>query len=76
MAQKNLIASRGMRYGTRMLTAGEAFTADGPRARLLVALGDAAEAAMEAPASADAKATNPAPKKPRAQRTRKAKSAD
>lgn len=34
----DLIATKGQRYGTRMLSAGEPFSASGPNSRLLIAL--------------------------------------
>ena len=41
MARKQLIATGPLRYGTRMLSAGEGLTVNGPTARLLEALGKA-----------------------------------
>lgn len=39
MPDSNLIASKDMRYGTRMLRAGEPLTLNGPNTRLYRALG-------------------------------------
>lgn len=39
MARKELTVARTGRYGTRMLTAGEPVTLDGPKARLFEAMG-------------------------------------
>ena len=39
MAERKMIATRGFRYGTRMLKADEEITVSGPRARLYEALG-------------------------------------
>lgn len=39
MAHKDMTVVRTGRYGTRMLTAGEAINLDGPQARLMTALG-------------------------------------
>lgn len=41
MARKQMIATGPLRYGTRMLTAGDGLTVNGPTARLLEALGRA-----------------------------------
>lgn len=41
MARKQMIATGPLRYGTRMLSAGDGLSVDGPKARLLAALGRA-----------------------------------
>lgn len=41
MARKQMTATGPLRYGTRMLTAGDGLTVSGPTARLLEALGRA-----------------------------------
>lgn len=41
MAMRRLVALGGLRYGTRMLRAGEEFEVDGPKARAYIALGRA-----------------------------------
>jgi hypothetical protein len=43
MAHRQVIATRTGRYGTRMLTAGDALTLSGPAARAMIALGRATE---------------------------------
>jgi hypothetical protein len=43
MAHREVIATRTGRYGTRMLTAGDALTLSGPAARAMIALGRAEE---------------------------------
>lgn len=48
--RKTLTAAQPMRYGTRMLKAGEPFEADGPMSRTLLALGRAELHAKQAKA--------------------------
>ena len=43
MVHRRIFATETGRYGTRMLTAGDAMTVTGPRARALIALGLASE---------------------------------
>jgi hypothetical protein len=49
MAHKQVIATRTGRYGTRMLTAGDALTLSGPAARAMIALGRAEEKPIRNP---------------------------
>lgn len=69
MASTNMIASKSMRYGTRMLKADDEFVASGPDARLYSALGWARPIEAAAP-----KETSKS--KPKKRGRRKTKAAD
>ena len=66
MACKDMIATAPRRYGTRMLSADERFSADGPTARLWAALGWARNAEEVEPTE-----KVEAPAKPKAKKSRK-----
>lgn len=72
MATKTFYATRGFRYGTRMLTAGDPVDMDAPTARLYTALGkitpDKPKAARTAVAPAVAPAAEAPAKAPRKRR--------
>ena len=58
MARKDFVAKQPLRYGTRMLQAGDPLSLDGPNGRLYQALG-----LVEEPAD-DAEAASPPPPPP------------
>lgn len=77
MAAKDLIAISDLRYGTRMLKAGDTFTVSSPAARLLTALGRArlVEEGEEPAPKPKAERKSAAPKAAKPRKARKARKA-